>query len=394
MWFPRTFRNYLETVARERPAVVVTGARQTGKTSLLERTFPDHHYVSLDVPATADQAETSGEEFLRRHPPPLVIDEVQYAPAVFRYLKAAIDEKRDQVGQYILTGSERFGLMEKVSESLAGRAAILQLEPLALEELERGFEAVAEGDRFYEWLFRGGYPELHAKELSTDRFYGDYVATYLERDVRRALNVRSLRDFDRFMRLCALRTGNLFSMNSIASDVGISPNTVRGWLSVLEASGLITLLQPYYENFGKRIVKSPKLYFSDTGLAAYLIGFRNAAELRKSQHFGALFETQVLNQITRWHTNRGKRAAVYFYRDHHGTEVDFVIPRGGSLQLIECKASETVQTAPPSFAALQKRVPASMELQCAVISPTRGHRRIRGTNVDVYDCVDLDELLS
>jgi hypothetical protein len=217
-----------------------------GKTSLLEHAFPDYGYVSLDLPAVAEQADSSGSDFLRRYPPPVIIDEVQYAPGLFRYLKAVIEDHRDSHGQFLLTGSQKFALMAKVTESLAGRVAVIAMFSLSLREIERFTGEPISRDLLCAWMFRGGYPELVAKGLDPRRFYADYVATYLERDVRQALAVRNLRDFDRFLRLCAVRTGQLLSMNSLAADVGVAVNTIKGWLSVLEASGVVMLVEPYY----------------------------------------------------------------------------------------------------------------------------------------------------
>lgn len=387
MWIPRAIAPLLGELARDRPAVLLTGARQAGKTTLLERAFPDHGYVSLDLPSVAEEAEQSGEAFLARHPAPVIIDEVQYAPALFRHLKRAIDRRRDATGQYLLTGSQKFSLMQGVADSLAGRVAIVELHSLSLREIEAWSGAQANGDRFWEWTFRGGYPELHARDLDPLRFYADYVTAYLERDVRQVLNVRNLRDFDRFLRVCAVRTGQLVSMNALASDIGISPNTVRSWLSVLEASNVIHLLEPYYRNIGKRMVKTPKLYFLDTGLACFLAGFRTARDLRESALLGAFFETQVLAQILRWYANRGEPAAVYFFRDHHGNEVDFVVPQGERLRLIEAKLAETPHPLPKGFAEVARALGPHAVLSRTIVTPQRGSRPTPG-GVTVHDCVD------
>lgn len=387
MWIQRDIAPVLEAVAAERPAVLLTGARQTGKTALLGTAFPRHAYVSLDLPALAEQAEESGEQFLRDFPAPVIIDEVQYAPRLFRYLKHAIDQARNRAGQFLLTGSQKFALMQGVTESLAGRIGIVELHSLSLREIERYHGEPGEGERFYEWMFAGGYPELHARGLDTGRFYADYLATYLERDVRQVLEVRNLRDFDRFLRLAALRTGQLLGMNSLATSVGVSPTTIKSWLSVLEASNVIVLLPPYFENAGKRLVKTPKLYFLDTGLACHLAGLRTPADLRASGLLGALFETQALGQIIRWHTNRGLVPQVYFYRDHDGKEVDFLLPRGDALTLIECKLTETPTHAARLFDGVVARLPQGRVLRRVVLTPRRGARR--SGDVEIDDVVGL-----
>jgi hypothetical protein len=390
MWIQRDIEPTLAEVAARRPALILTGARQAGKTSLLQRVFPDHRYASLDVPRTAELAEEAGEQFLREHPAPLIIDEVQYAPRLLRWLKAAIDQRRDGRGLYCLTGSQKFPLMQGVTESLAGRVAVIECHSLSARELERWSGKTAEGTTLLEWIVHGGYPELHARDLPPERFYGDYLSTYLERDVRQVLQVRSLRDFDRFMRLAAVRTGQLLSYNSFASDLGVSPNTVRSWLSVLQASNVVYLLEPYYRNLGKRIVKAPKLYFTDTGLAAYLAGVRSARDLQGSTLLGPFFETHALGQLLRWHANRGLVADVYYYRDHHGHEVDFVIPVGEKLRLYECKWIEAPDTRVRGFDEVTRLIGEHSVLSRSILTPVRG-TRARGS-VTIGDSIEWPNL--
>ncbi|MCD4751199.1 MAG: ATP-binding protein [Thermoanaerobaculales bacterium] len=391
MWIPREIEKVLLEFAGKRPAVVLTGCRQAGKTSLLTRIFPDHGYVSLDLPVVAEEAEFSGQSFLARHPPPIIVDEVQYAPALLRYLKVDIDQHREDFGRYLITGSQKFPLMEGVTESLAGRASIINLHSLSAREFEAWSGATLERDDLVRWMFQGGYPELHRRDLDPERFYGDYVATYLERDVRSVLNVRSLRDFDRFMRLCAVRTGQLVSYHSLATDLGLSPNTVKSWLSVLEASNIVVLLEPYFENLGKRIIKTPKLFFLDTGLCCFLLGARNEGDLAASPHLGSIFETHVLGQLIRHFANRGRRPNIYFYRDHQGREVDFLIPSAGRFSLIECKWSETPAGRQRGFAELESLVGPDRILSKTVVSSLRGHRRLPN-GVNVSDSIALEFL--
>ncbi len=386
MWIDREIISLAGRVQLERPAILLTGSRQVGKTSLLEHAFPAYGYVSLDLPAVAEQADSSGSDFLRRYPPPVIIDEVQYAPGLFRYLKAEIEQHQDSHGQFLLTGSQKFTLMEKVTESLAGRVAVIEMFSLSLREIERFTGEPISRDRLCEWMFRGGYPELVAKGLDPRRFYADYVATYLERDVRQALAVRNLRDFDRFLRLCAVRTGQLLSMNSLAADVGVAVNTIKGWLSVLEASGVVMLVEPYYRNLGKRLVKTPKLYFADTGLACFLAGIDSPQTLRASAMLGALFETLALGQLVRHYANRGDPTRIYFYRDHQGNEVDFVIPVGEKLHLFECKWAETPDPQPRGFVTLAKLLPEGHILSRTLLTPDRGQREVAG--VSIRDCVE------
>jgi uncharacterized protein len=392
MWIERDIEPLLRRAARERPSIVITGARQSGKTSLLQHAFPDFHYVSLDVPRNAESAEEAGEQFLQTHPPPLLIDEIQYAPRLLRHLKSHIDAHRKEKGRFVITGSQKFSLMEGVTESLAGRIAVLELHSLSLAEIEKSEGKQTNVKQLVEWMWKGGYPEIYSEDLSVERFYSDYLATYLERDVRQVLQIRNLRDFDRFMRLAASRSAQLLSLNSMASDIGVSPNTVKSWISILEASNIIYLLEPYYENFGKRIVKSPKLYFLDTGLAAFLAGFRSPEELQNSNALGAFFETLALGQIVRWHTNRGQPPNIYFFRDHHGNEVDFLVPRGEHLLLFECKWAETPPKTIKGFEEIVRIAEKDRPISRTILTPTRGSYHLKTASVTVDDCVDLRSL--
>ncbi len=391
MWIQREIEETLSDIVHLRSALILTGCRQAGKTSLLRRIFPGHTYVSLDIPTVAEQAELSGNDFLAKHPQPLIVDEVQYAPVLLRHIKASIDAHRDSKGLFLITGSQKFPLMQGVTESLAGRAAVLDLHSLSAREYERWTGEAIERKQLIQWMFRGSYPELCANDLSPDRFYSDYLVTYLERDVRSVLQVRSLRDFDRFLRLCASRTGQLLSYNALATDLGVSPNTIKSWISVLEASGIIHLLEPYYSNLGKRIVKSPKLYFLDTGLVCYLIGMRSPEDLEKSIMVGAIFETHVLGQIVRHFANRGVRVPVYFYRDHWGHEVDFLIPSGERFELIECKWAEFPSVKQSGFEEIEKLVSTERIISKSIVTPARG-RRLTKNGIVVADSVGLDFL--
>ena len=391
-WINREIAGTLQAIAQQRPALLITGARQTGKTSLLANAFAGLQHVSLDLPNLAEMAEQAGSDFLRRYPPPLVIDEVQYAPTLFRYLKAFIDEHRDSSGLFLLTGSQKFQLMKHMGESLAGRVAIIDLYSLSASELEAWSGRSAEGDTLLEWIFSGGYPELYARQLEPQRFYSDYVATYLERDVRSLANVRNLRDFDHLLRLAAARSGQLLSMNSFATDLGVSVTTVHSWISVLEATGVVVLVAPYYRNLGKRLVKTPKLYFTDTGLACFLAGLRSPDDLRNSSLLGALFETYVFGQILRRHANRGVSCDIYFYRDHYGHEVDFVIPVGERLRLFECKWSPHSSHKTAGIAELEKLLGPDGIVSASVVTSERGPR-LGPQGIILDDVVELRGLV-
>lgn len=336
MWIDRDIEPRIARAARTRPAVVLTGARQTGKTSTLRRIFPRHEFVSLDLPSEAEQAEKEPAVFLRRHPSPVLIDEVQYAPALLRHLKIAVDEDRGRYGRFLIAGSQKFALMRGVSESLAGRVEILDLETLSLGEILGAGLPVD----VHEAIVRGGFPELHANpEIDHVGFYSSYLATYLERDVRSLANVGSLRDFERFLRACALRSANLINKADLARDVGIAPSTANQWLSVLEASGQITLLEPWFSNRTKSIVKSPKLYVSDTGLLCALLNIRSSSDLRESPAAGAIWETFVFAQLRKREQKARRSGTLFFWRDRT-REVDFVVDRGTGVEFYEAKWTE------------------------------------------------------
>jgi len=336
MWIPRDVEGRLRRSARTRPVVVLTGARQTGKTSTLRRLFPDHAFVSLDLPTEAEQAEKEPAAFLRRHPPPVLIDEVQYAPALFRHLKVAVDARRAVNGQFLLTGSQKFTLMTGVSESLAGRADIVELETLSLAEIHAARPRTAVEAA----IVRGGFPELHANpDIDAAAFYNSYLATYLERDVRSLANVGSLRDFERFLRACALRSANLLNKADLARDVGVAPSTASQWLSILQASGQVVLLEPWFSNRTKSIVKSPKLYLADTGLLCALLNIRSEDGLLTSPAAGAVWETFVCAQLRHREARAGRTGSLFFWRDRT-REVDFVADVGGRLELFEAKWTE------------------------------------------------------
>jgi len=336
MWIPRDIEAALQRSVRTRPVVVLTGARQTGKTSTLLRLYPSYEFVSLDLPSEAEQAEKDPQNFLNRHRPPVILDEVQYAPTLFRHLKVAIDADRARNGQFLLTGSQKFVLMKSVSESLAGRAQILELETLSWAEIHAALPAITIENA----VSRGGFPELYANpDIDPVAFYNSYLAAYLERDVRSLANVTSLRDFERFLRACALRSANLLNKADLARDIGIAPSTANLWLSALEASGQIVLLEPWFSSRTKSIVKSPKLYMADTGVLCALLNIRSEDALRESPAAGAIWETFVFSQLRSRERRAGRVGSLFFWRDRT-REVDFVVDIGGRLELFEAKWTE------------------------------------------------------
>jgi predicted AAA+ superfamily ATPase len=337
MWIERWHEAMLARLARQFRVVLVTGPRQSGKTSLLTHVFPDAHYLSLDDPAEAARAADSPESFLQGLETPVIIDEIQYAPSLLRYLKLAVD-RSSRKGRYLLTGSQSFPLMQGVSESLAGRVGVLELTTLSADE---AIPAQTVGDPST-YILRGGFPVLHAGGSERpDTWYPAYVSTYLERDVRNVLKVSSLRDYARFLRIVAARTGTVLSYSDLARDTGIAPNTAKAWLSVLHASGLVFLLEPYFQNVGKRLVKSPKIYFADTGLACHLVGLRTPEDLNRSPLAGGIWETYAFGQVYRAALHAGLPVPpIWFWRTADGNEVDFILERGGRFEVFEARYAE------------------------------------------------------
>ncbi len=339
MRYKREISDKIMHLSTQFPAIVVTGARQTGKTTLLRNLFPNYNYVSLDLPSDAQLAEEDPQSFLDRYPAPVLVDEVQYAPKLFRYLKVAIDRGSRSSGQFILTGSQKFTLMKEVSDSLAGRCALLDLETLSLHELGGAFFNQITKTDLASVLCRGLYPGLWDNlDIMPFDFYRSYLASYIERDVRQLLNISSLRDFDRFMRVCASRSGQLLNKSEIGKEVGVTSKTINDWLSVLEASNQIKLLEPYFSNVNKRLVKSPKLYFCDLGLTLFLLGI-NKNSLASSYLIGSLWETFVYSELRKYLFLMRPEASIWFYRDPT-KEVDFLISYGSKFYFLDAKWKE------------------------------------------------------
>ncbi len=348
MILDRVLAGPLRARARRFPVVVVTGPRQSGKTTLCRAAFPDLAYVSLELPDVRRRALDDPRGFLREYGRGAIFDEVQRAPELLSYLQVEVDEK-PKPGRFVLTGSQHFGLRQSVAQSLAGRAALLELLPFSRAELRGGKLA---NDDLFQVLWTGGYPAIHHRKIPPSEWLASYVATYVERDVRQLLNVTDLLAFQTFLRLCAGRTGQLLNLSSLGSDAGITHNTARSWLSVLEASYLCIRLPPYYRNLGKRLLKTPKLHFHDSGLACYLLGIRSPDELRHHPLRGAIFESWVLSEIVKAHVHSGATLDVTFFRDRHGLEADAVVQAGRRTLLVEAKSGETVPA--DALASLEK----------------------------------------
>ena len=336
--FPRQLQSTLERFAKAFPVVAITGPRQSGKTTLARDFFSTLDYVSLEDPSELAFAQEDPRGFLARFSKGAIFDEAQRWPALFSYLQGMVDENRSP-GRFVLTGSQQFGLMAGITQSLAGRVGMTRLLPLCLTEIPAGRMGSLD-----EMILRGGYPALYSGAVDSSDWLASYTATYVERDVRQVLEVRDLMVFQRFLKLCAGRTGQLLNLNALAGEAGISHTTARAWLSVLESSDLVYLLPPYHRNFGKRLVKTPKLYFLDTGLACWLLGIRSAEVLDMHPSRGALFETMVVSEFLKQRFNQGKPADLYFWRDNSGLEADLLFEKEGRLQLAEIKSGQTVTT--------------------------------------------------
>ena len=328
----------LQQLAEWYPAVALTGPRQAGKTTLSRAVFPDKPYRSLEDPDQREFAVSDPRGFLAQFPDGAILDEVQRAPELFSYLQTRLDADR-RMGLFILTGSQQFGLNQSISQSLAGRVGYLHLLPFTHGELLAGFAPKS----LETMLLQGFYPPVFDRGIPPHVWYADYVATYIERDLRQLINVRDLAAFQRFLRMCAARTGQMLNLSALAADCGITHNTAKSWISILEASYLVVLLPPWHRNLGKRLVKTPKLYFLDTGLAAWLAGVRKASDLELGALRGALFETWVVSEFTKHLCNHALPNRLYFWRDSAGNEVDLLVEHGPETAFpIECKAGRTV----------------------------------------------------
>ena len=334
----REIADKIRTLSGQFPVVSITGPRQSGKSTLAKALFPEYSYVSLEDEDVRAFAIDDPRAFLSRYGRKTVIDEAQRAPSLFSYMQGVVDET-GEAGQFVVSGSQNFLLMEAIDQSLAGRVAVMNLLPLSAHELlSHGSFPTSLND----FIFAGGYPRIYDKGIDPADYYPSYVQTYLERDVRQTSQVEKLAEFERLLGLCAARGADLLNIESLSRDCGVAVNTVKQWLSVLEASFLVQRLRPYYSNVGKRLVKTPKLYLRDTGLACNLIGLESAGDIDFSAHKGALFETAVIEEVAKAHYARGRRPKLYFWRDSAGHEVDLVIERGTSpAWAIEAKASST-----------------------------------------------------
>ncbi len=338
MYISRRSEETLRDLAAQFPVVVVTGPRQSGKTTLVRQLFSGYTYVSLEDPDDREFAAQDPRGFLARFEGGGILDEVQRVPDLISYLQGHVDEQGD-TGQFILSGSQQFGWMEQVTQSLAGRAAVLDLLPFSLDELHESGLVPQDLDRL---LFTGLYPPIYDRGIDPSTFYANYVRNYIERDVRQMINVRDLGTFQRFLKLCAGRNGQMLNLSQLGGDAGISHNTARAWLSVLEASYIIHLLPPHHRNFNKRVIKTPKLHFIDPGLCSWLLGIEKADQISTHPLRGPLFESCIVSELLKRRYDGGKRSNLHYWRGRGGLEVDLVIERPEGLDPVEIKAGATI----------------------------------------------------
>lgn len=332
----RALSSELALMATQYPVVTLTGPRQSGKTTLVRRIFSKKPYVNFEALDTRALAVEDPRRFLEQYPEGAIFDEIQRVPDLLSYIQVIVDEKK-QNGLFILTGSHQLLLHEAITQSLAGRTALLNLYPLSLQELKQaGFKFSTD-----ELLLKGGFPRIYEQSLDATKNHRYYLQTYLERDVRKMINVKNLSLFSKFLKLCAGRIGSLLDMTSLSNDVGVSVPTLHEWLSVLEASFIIFRLHPYYENFGKRILKSPKLYFCDVGFASYLLGIENIKQISRDPLRGFLFENLIILELLKTRINQGLEPHLYYYRDSNQNEIDVIIQSGHDLIPVEIKSSQT-----------------------------------------------------
>jgi predicted AAA+ superfamily ATPase len=336
MLVERVLTAKIKALMRQYPIVAVLGPRQSGKSTLLKNTFPDYQYVTLEDKDIRQTANDDPRGFLRMYHDKVIIDEAQYTPDLFSYLQTKTDQD-GLTGQYILSGSQNFLLMKNISQSLAGRVGITTLLPFSYQELSE----ISQNYALPELIFTGSYPRIYDKKIDPTAYYDDYLKTYVDRDVNELLGVREIRTFNRFLKLVALRAGQVLNVSSLASEAGVQIKTVNAWLSILESSYLIYTLQPYYKRLTKRLIKSPKVFFYDTGLLCFLLGIKSVEQLRASNFYGSLFENFIISERAKKYYNQKMTPEFYFWRDSNGNEVDLLDETTGELSVYEIKAGMT-----------------------------------------------------
>ncbi len=340
-YFHRNIEGLLHRALKDFPSVVITGARQTGKSTMLKNILPDYRYITLDDPVQRQLAREDPRSIIETSGKPVIIDEIQYAPEILSYVKMFIDTNRNKKGHIVMTGSQYFNLMANITESLAGRAAILTLPPFSVTEYP--LKNIRQPKECFNAILKGFYPEplLHKTDISL--FYGSYLQTYLERDVRQISDVSNLNVFQTFITLLASRSGSIVNQNELARECGIAFNTAKKWLTILQASGIIYFLKPYFRNIPKRLIKSPKLYFTDTGLVVYILKYTDSDILYAGPLSGSIFETFLFNEFLKYKYNQNAAFEMYFFRDSNGNETDVIVESEGRYLLFEIKLSQTVR---------------------------------------------------
>ena len=370
----RNIAPVLLQLATQYPVITLTGPRQSGKTTLTRHLFPDKPYVTLEDPDTRRFATEDPRGFLMQFAQGAILDEIQRAPELTSYLQGMVDAD-PKPGRFLLTGSHQFELMSQVSQSLAGRTAVLRLLPFTLAEVHRLRGGMASQD-LAQTLLTGFYPRIHDQSLDPSQALADYFATYVQRDLRQLAAVQDLQRFERFVRLCAGRTGQLLNLSSLGNDAGVTHSTARAWIDLLQSSYIVHLLPPWFANTGKRLVKASKLYFHDVGLACWLLGLRSAEQVARDPLWGSLFENFVIMEAMKDRLNSGATAEMYFYRDSEGNEVDLLIPVGTKMHAIEIKAGATIN--PDYFKGLKTfaaHQPAVFASGCVVFGGANGQNR-------------------
>lgn len=335
----RELQNTIVEMAKKMPVISITGPRQSGKTTLAKICFPDYDYYNLENPSVLERAKIDPQSFLTNHSKGIIIDEVQLFPELFSYIQAISDENKID-GEFILTGSQNFLLFQKIAQSLAGRVYITHLLPLSISELKVS-NYWLDNSNYY--LYNGFYPRMHEKNIQPDFYFPSYIQTYVERDVRQIVNISNTAIFQKFMKIVAGRVGQLVNFNSIANEIGVDQKTIKSWFSILETSFIVFFLQPHHKNFNKRVVKTPKLYFYDTGLVSNLLGIQDQNSIDIHWAKGALFENLVILELIKKKLNKGLQPQFYFWRDNIGNEIDCVEDKGNELYSFEIKSSKTIQ---------------------------------------------------
>jgi len=375
MYFKREIESEVLEMATQYPVLTITGPRQSGKTTLVKHLFGHLPYYSFESPDTRTLVEADPRTFLKQNQSGAILDEIQNIPELLSYLQQVVDENRDKV-RFILTGSNQFSLMDNITQSLAGRTAIIKLLPLSLKEIDENLTITTD-----DIILKGFYPGVYAQNLTPYKAYRNYYETYIERDLHKLIRIKDLSQFQHFIRICAGRAGNLVNLSAIASETGVSVATVKAWITILEASYIVFLLQPFSDNIGKRYIKSPKIYFYDVGLLCFLLGIENTGQLGRDPLRGAIFENMVIVEMMKKRFNKGLDSNLFFYRDSNHSEVDIVIRKGWELQPIEVKSSRTFHPEfLKQFRNFQKTFPERM-IDPVLVYDGEQEQKVRGIEV-------------